>query len=52
VGVARVLRAGAYREFFWVSSPDSTHSRNLAGRPDVSIVIFDSSVPISTGQGV
>ena len=42
----------AYREFFWVSSPDTTHSRNLAGRPDVSIVIFDSSVPISTGQGV
>jgi nitroimidazol reductase NimA-like FMN-containing flavoprotein (pyridoxamine 5'-phosphate oxidase superfamily) len=39
----------AYREFFWVSSPDTTHSRNLAGRPDVSIVIFDSSVPISTG---
>jgi hypothetical protein len=44
--------SAAYREFFWVSSPDTTHSRNLAGRPDVSIVIFDSSVPISTGQGV
>jgi nitroimidazol reductase NimA-like FMN-containing flavoprotein (pyridoxamine 5'-phosphate oxidase superfamily) len=42
----------AYREFFWVSSPDATHSRNLEARPDVSIVIFDSGVPISTGQAV
>jgi nitroimidazol reductase NimA-like FMN-containing flavoprotein (pyridoxamine 5'-phosphate oxidase superfamily) len=41
-----------YREFFWVSSPDATHSRNLVARPEVSIVVFDSSVPISTGQGV
>ena len=41
-----------YREFFWVSSPDATHSRNLEARPDVSIVIFDSGVPISTGQAV
>ena len=41
-----------YREFFWVSSPDARHSRNLATRAEVSIVIFDSSVPISTGQGV
>ena len=42
----------AYREFFWVSSPDATHSRNLEARPDVSIVVFDSAVPISTGQAV
>jgi nitroimidazol reductase NimA-like FMN-containing flavoprotein (pyridoxamine 5'-phosphate oxidase superfamily) len=41
-----------YREFFWVSSPDATHSRNLEARRDVSIVIFDSSVPIGTGQAV
>jgi uncharacterized protein YhbP (UPF0306 family) len=41
-----------YREFFWVSSPDSRHSRNLEGRGEVVIVIFDSSVPIGTGQGV
>jgi len=31
-----------YREFFWVSSPDARHSRNLAGRPQLAIVIFDS----------
>lgn len=34
-----------YRVFFWVSSPDARHSRNLATRPEVSIVIFDSHVP-------
>ena len=41
-----------YREFLWVSRPETLHSRNLAARPEVSIVIFDSSVPIGTGQGV
>lgn len=41
-----------YTELFWLSSPDATHSRNIAVRPDVGIVVFDSQVPISTGQGV
>ena len=41
-----------YNEFLWVSSPEATHSRNLVTRPDVGIVIFDSRVPIGTGQGV
>ncbi|MHC3474038.1 pyridoxamine 5'-phosphate oxidase family protein [Streptomyces sp. 7R007] len=40
-----------YREFVWVSSPQARHSRNIAGRPEVGIVVFDSSVPIGTGQG-
>jgi Pyridoxamine 5'-phosphate oxidase len=31
-----------YREFFSVSSPDAKHSRNLARRPQLAIVIFDS----------
>jgi hypothetical protein len=39
-------------EFFWVSSPDVTHSRNIAVRPEVGIVVFDSQVPIGAGQGV
>jgi nitroimidazol reductase NimA-like FMN-containing flavoprotein (pyridoxamine 5'-phosphate oxidase superfamily) len=39
-------------EFFWVSSPDVTHSRNIAVRPDVGIVIFDSQAAIGAGQGV
>jgi nitroimidazol reductase NimA-like FMN-containing flavoprotein (pyridoxamine 5'-phosphate oxidase superfamily) len=41
-----------YRDFYWVSLPDAQHSRNLEGRPEVSIVVFDSGVPIGTGQGV
>jgi nitroimidazol reductase NimA-like FMN-containing flavoprotein (pyridoxamine 5'-phosphate oxidase superfamily) len=41
-----------YREFFWVSSPDTQHSRNLVERPEVSIVIFDSQAAIGTGQAV
>jgi nitroimidazol reductase NimA-like FMN-containing flavoprotein (pyridoxamine 5'-phosphate oxidase superfamily) len=39
-----------YKEFFWVSSPDARHSRNIAARPQVSIVIFDSSLPPDTTQ--
>jgi nitroimidazol reductase NimA-like FMN-containing flavoprotein (pyridoxamine 5'-phosphate oxidase superfamily) len=39
-------------EFFWVSSPDVTHSRNIAVRPEVGIVVFDSQAEIGTGQGV
>jgi nitroimidazol reductase NimA-like FMN-containing flavoprotein (pyridoxamine 5'-phosphate oxidase superfamily) len=31
-----------YREFFWASSPEATHSRNLSARPQLAIVIFDS----------
>jgi nitroimidazol reductase NimA-like FMN-containing flavoprotein (pyridoxamine 5'-phosphate oxidase superfamily) len=41
-----------YVEFYWVSLPHAQHSRNLAGRPEVSIVVFDSGVPIGAGQGV
>ena len=41
-----------YREFVWVSSPEARHSRNLAVRPQVSIVIFDSTVAPGSGQGV
>jgi len=40
------------RRFYWVSDPGARHSRNLADRPELSIAIFDSHAPISTGQGV
>jgi nitroimidazol reductase NimA-like FMN-containing flavoprotein (pyridoxamine 5'-phosphate oxidase superfamily) len=40
------------REFFWVSSPEARHSRNLVRRPELAIVIFDSTVAIGTGQAV
>jgi nitroimidazol reductase NimA-like FMN-containing flavoprotein (pyridoxamine 5'-phosphate oxidase superfamily) len=41
-----------YAELYWVSSPEANHSRNLAGRPELSIVVFDSQVAIGAGQGV
>ena len=41
-----------YREFFWISEPGATHSRNLTSRAEVAIVIFDSTAPINTGRGV
>jgi Pyridoxamine 5'-phosphate oxidase len=41
-----------YAELYWVSSPEANHSRNLGGRPELSIVVFDSRVAIGQGQGV
>jgi len=41
-----------YTRFLWVSKPDARHSRNLAARPETGIVIFDSTVPMGTGQAV
>jgi uncharacterized protein YhbP (UPF0306 family) len=41
-----------YAEFYWISAPETTHSKNLAQRPQVSIVIFDSTAPEGTGQAV
>jgi nitroimidazol reductase NimA-like FMN-containing flavoprotein (pyridoxamine 5'-phosphate oxidase superfamily) len=31
-----------YRDLLWVSSPEARHSWNLAARPELAIVIFDS----------
>ena len=44
--------AAEYKEFYWVSSPEVRHSRNIAVHPQISIVIFDSQAVIGTGQGV
>jgi nitroimidazol reductase NimA-like FMN-containing flavoprotein (pyridoxamine 5'-phosphate oxidase superfamily) len=41
-----------YRTFYWVSSPERRHSRNVVVRPEVSIVVFDSQVAIGEGQAV
>ena len=41
-----------YSELFWISYPDACHSRNLAERPQLSIVIFDSTVTPGHGQAV
>jgi hypothetical protein len=32
------------RHFYWVSDPNARHSRNIAERPEIAIVIFDSTV--------
>ena len=39
-------------ELYWVSRAVTRHSRNLAVRPELAIVIFDSTVPVYTGQAV
>jgi hypothetical protein len=41
-----------YRSLFWVSDPDSVHSRNLRERREVGIAIFDSRAKVGTGKGV
>jgi nitroimidazol reductase NimA-like FMN-containing flavoprotein (pyridoxamine 5'-phosphate oxidase superfamily) len=41
-----------YTDLFWMSRPTARHSRNLAVRPEVGIVIFDSTVPEGEGQAV
>jgi hypothetical protein len=44
--------ADGYAAFYWTSSLEARHSRNLARRPRLSIVVFDSRVPAFTGQAV
>jgi hypothetical protein len=44
--------AADYKAFYWVSSIETQHSRNLATRPQLSIVIYDSHALIGTGQAV
>jgi nitroimidazol reductase NimA-like FMN-containing flavoprotein (pyridoxamine 5'-phosphate oxidase superfamily) len=39
-------------ELFWVSAPDARHSRNLAVRPEIAIVIFDSTVPVGSAEAL
>jgi nitroimidazol reductase NimA-like FMN-containing flavoprotein (pyridoxamine 5'-phosphate oxidase superfamily) len=41
-----------YTDFLWVSRPEARHSRNLASRPRLAIVIFDSTVPVGGAQAV
>ncbi|GAA4461948.1 pyridoxamine 5'-phosphate oxidase family protein [Phytohabitans houttuyneae] len=40
------------REFYWTSQTDALHSRNLAERPQVSLVVFDSTVLPFHGRAV
>jgi uncharacterized protein YhbP (UPF0306 family) len=41
-----------YTEFLWVSRPDARHSTNLAARPQLGIVIFDSTAGVGEAQAV
>jgi uncharacterized pyridoxamine 5'-phosphate oxidase family protein len=41
-----------YADFYWVSSPDARHSRNIEERPDIEIVIFDSTALAGEGEAV
>jgi hypothetical protein len=41
-----------YRDFYWVSTPEAEHSRNIERRREIGVVIFDSSVPIGGAQAV
>ncbi len=41
-----------HRTVYWLSSPDSHHSRNIEDLPEISMVVFDSSADPHTGQAV
>jgi hypothetical protein len=42
--------AARYADVYWVSSPDTQHSRNLTERSEVEIVIFDSMAKVGEGE--
>ena len=44
--------AAGIREFYWVSATDARHSQHLTERPQVSMVIFDSTVAPYHGRAV
>lgn len=41
-----------YHRLYWISSPEAEHSRNVEERPDVHLVVFDSTVPIGSAEAV
>jgi nitroimidazol reductase NimA-like FMN-containing flavoprotein (pyridoxamine 5'-phosphate oxidase superfamily) len=38
--------------FYWISDPNARHSRNIAARPEIAIVIFDSTVTPGDAEAV
>jgi len=44
--------ASEYKEFYWISSPEAKHSRNIAKRSQISIVIFNSQVSVGKAEAV
>ena len=41
-----------HAQLYWVSHPAARHSQNIAVRPQISMVVFDSTVAPGTGQAV
>ena len=44
--------AGDRDELLWVSEPGTRHSLNIAARPRIAVVIFDSRVAIGEAQAL
>jgi nitroimidazol reductase NimA-like FMN-containing flavoprotein (pyridoxamine 5'-phosphate oxidase superfamily) len=40
------------RIFYWVSDPNARHSRNIVKRPEIALVIFDSTVAPGDARAV
>ncbi len=38
--------------FYWASWKENVHSRNVRSNPNIFLVIYDSTVPQGTGEGV
>ncbi len=38
--------------FFWLSTPESRHSRNIHHNPQVFMVVYDSTAPEGAGRGI
>jgi hypothetical protein len=41
-----------YEDLYWISAPDAHHSRNIAARAEIGIVVFDSRTVPATRQAV
>lgn len=41
-----------FYNFYWVSDQNGQHSKNIKENPNIFIVIYDSTVPEGTGEGV
>ena len=44
--------AARYTDFYWLSSPEARHSRNVAEHPGVELVIYDSTAAVGEGRAV
>jgi general stress protein 26 len=40
------------KTLYWISDPTARHSRNIAARPQIAIVIFDSTVTPGNAEAV